>query len=121
MRILAIALMGTAGVLARYGLYLWIPKVLAPPFPYPTLIINGVGAFLIGLLFGWDGGRWVISDGLRLGLGVGFLGGFTTFSSFCLETVRLVEMGQTGLAVSYAVLSNVLGMAACFGGIALSK
>ena len=90
-------------------------------FPWTTLFVNVVGSFAMGLLAGWlarqaDGGEiW------RLLLGVGLLGGFTTFSAFSLEIVNLAQRGSLGLAAGYALVSVVAGVAGLVLGLALMR
>ncbi|MCW0199943.1 fluoride efflux transporter CrcB [Sphingopyxis sp.] len=89
---------------------------LGPGFPWWTLSINIAGSLLMGLLIGWlarSGG----SDTTRLFLGVGILGGFTTFSSFSLEFWVLFERGQTAQALAYVLASVLVGIAACGAGM----
>jgi CrcB protein len=88
-----------------------------PGFPWGTLSANILGGFAMGLLVGIlaryvDGG-----EGWRLFLGVGLLGGFTTFSAFSLETVNMIERGALGIAVGYALLSVLASVGALFVGL----
>lgn len=89
---------------------------LGPGFPWWTLSINIAGSLLMGLLIGWlarSGG----SETTRLFLGVGILGGFTTFSSFSMEFWTLFERGQAAQAAFYVLASVVIGIAACGAGM----
>ena len=93
---------------------------LGPAFPWWTLSINIAGSLLMGLLVGWlarSGG----SDTTRLFLGVGILGGFTTFSSFSMEFWLLFERGQAGQAAAYVLASVVGGILACGLGLLLLR
>lgn len=118
---LSVALGGGIGALARYQLgramTAWLGAPVVTTFPFATLAVNAVGSLLMGVLAGWlaqrGGTTGVPSEQLRLLLGVGLLGGFTTFSAFSLEMVLLVERGQFGLAALYVILS--LGL--CFSGL----
>ncbi len=116
-----IAAFGLIGVFSRYYLGLFIPKFLGPPFPYATFLINVVGAFIIGTVYVLGVERAVISPDLRVGIIVGLLGGFTTFSSYCLEAVRLAEQAEYFYAALYILLSNGAGLVATFGGILLTR
>ncbi len=107
---------GAAGAVCRYlmGLIPWLQR---GAFPLPTLLINLLGAFLIGLIAQRAGGPAGMDPNLVLLLKVGFCGGFTTFSTFSLESLSLLESGRWGLFTLYAGLSLVL----CIAGAALGK
>lgn len=89
-----IALFCAGGGLSRYYLSGWIYNLLGRAFPYGTLAVNIVGAYLIGLIMELALRSTLIPDSVRLGLTVGFLGGLTTFSTFSYETFSLLEEGQ---------------------------
>lgn len=112
---------GVFGVLSRYYMDLGVSKVLGPPFPYGTFFINLIGAFVIGMIYVLGVERVAISEDIRIGLMVGFLGGFTTFSSYCLDVIRLIENDKYGYAIIYAALSTFLGFAATFSGMFLIR
>jgi CrcB protein len=101
---------GIGGVL-RYGVGRWLPTA-EPGFPWATLLVNVAGCLVIGLI-GWTWGR---EEWVRLGLMVGVLGGFTTFSAFGRETVMLMEAGRWGVGVAYVMASVGLGLAAVWAG-----
>ena len=111
-----IILFGALGVLCRYYQGRLITKYLTPPFPFATFIINMLGAFFIGVV----SALWIPTS-LRMGITVGFLGGYTTFSSYCLEAVRLVEAREYFYALLYFFLSPVLGFLMVLCGIFLVK
>ena len=111
MRVLLIAIAGAAGAVARYGVG---SAIGARTFPWGTLSINVAGSFLLGLLLEVGPGR--MSDDLRVALGVGFLGAFTTFSTFGYETVALLRDGRPAPAVAYVLVSVVGGVAAAAAG-----
>lgn len=114
--ILAVAGFGVLGVLSRYFIQIWVPS---SGFPWGTFLINLSGSFLIGLLFGLFKNS-AVSSTLQIGLLVGFLGGFTTFSSYSLETLKLLtEQPVTGL--TYFILSPILGLLCAWAGLGLSK
>ncbi len=94
-----IALFCAGGGLSRYYLSGWVYALLGRSFPYGTLIVNMIGAYLIGLIMELALRSTALSDTVRLGLTVGFLGGLTTFSTFSYETFKLLEDGQLLLAV----------------------
>jgi len=101
---------GGLGSLLRHGVALGVDAAHGQHdperFPLATLLVNVIGCVLIGAASGWFGRR----EPLRLLLMVGLLGGFTTFSSFGLDTVRLFNAGQPAKAVWYVVLTNAAGL-----------
>ena len=107
MRVALIALAGAAGALARYGV---ATAVGMRTFPWSTLAINLAGSFLLGVLV--QAAPRQLGDDVRVALGVGFLGAFTTFSTFSLETMTMVRDGRAGAAALYVVASVVAGVAA---------
>jgi CrcB protein len=106
-KLIAIALGGALGSMLRYGVSNGVHLLAGREFPYGTLTVNVVGSFLVGFLSVWFLDRSVLSDTWRFGVLVGVLGGFTTFSSFSLETVNLVAGGQP-LRALMNVAGNVL-------------
>ena len=116
-----VGVLGMLGVYSRYFASLWINRILPTPFPVGTLTINCVGAFLIGLIFVWGTERGLLSESLRIGITVGFLGGLTTFSSFCLDAIGALERGHIIQTVTYVFLSNILGLAATYAGMSLAR
>lgn len=115
-----VALGGAAGALTRYGLSLWIASLGAryawATFPVATLIINVSGAFALGYLLTRLGlshpARAVWPPELRLALATGFLGAYTTFSTFSVETNALMLRGEWGRAALYVLLTVSVGLAA---------
>lgn len=93
-----IALFCAGGGLARYYFSGWVYGLLGRAFPYGTFAVNVVGAYFIGLVMELGLTGTAISDTLRVGLTVGFMGGLTTFSTFSYETFKLLEDGQFGVA-----------------------
>lgn len=94
----------------------------AVSLPWGTLAANVLGGLAMGLLVGWLAARASGGDNeLRLLLGVGLLGGFTTFSAFSLEMALMIERGQAALAVGYAAASVVLALLALFAGLWISR
>ena len=89
-----IALFCAGGGLARYYLSGWLYGLLGRAFPYGTFVVNVIGAYLIGVVMELGLRSTAISDTLRIGLTVGFMGGLTTFSTFSYETFKLLEDGQ---------------------------
>lgn len=117
MQVLLVALGGAVGAVARYGVGVGAARILGLGFPWGTLIVNILGGLAMGLLAARLGPEQV---NLRLALGVGVLGGFTTFSAFSLETVRLMEQ-QPGLAMLYVAASVVLCVGACWAGLMVGR
>ncbi len=102
---------GTLGTIARYLLAGWITRIAGPVFPYGTLVVNGLGCFIIGLLAGLAEKKFLLGSDLKLFLMTGFCGAFTTFSTFILETDELNKAGAAGSALLYILLSVVIGFA----------
>ncbi|MDY0383729.1 MAG: fluoride efflux transporter CrcB [Geobacter sp.] len=120
--VLSIALFGAAGCLARYWLSSWVNRLLSQhPFPFGTLAVNLLGAFLIGLVIEFSLRSTMLSHNLRVALTIGFLGGLTTFSTFSVETFTLLERGQLLIAFGNMLLSVTLCLLATWGGIALAR
>ncbi len=112
-----IALFCAGGGLARYYLSGWVHSLLGRAFPYGTFAVNIIGAYLIGLIMELGLRSTVISDTLRLGLTVGFMGGLTTFSTFSYETFRLLEDGQFLTAFANVLASVAVCLAMTWLGI----
>lgn len=117
----AIALGGALGALTRYELGLWISDRWNQEFPLHTFLINITGAFLLGFLNILFMERMTVSPLWRLGIGVGFLGAYTTFSTFGFETITLLEGGSYATAAAYTLLSIVIGFAGVALGIGLAR
>ena len=116
-----VALGGGIGALLRYqtgrGLTHWLGAQAVTTFPWATLTVNIVGSLLMGMLAGRLARHGQGGEQWRLFVGVGVLGGFTTFSSFSLEMMMLVERGQPFQAVSYALVSVLAGLTALYIGL----
>jgi CrcB protein len=113
---------GALGAGARFGFGRWAAAALGSEWPYGTVGVNLIGGFAMGLLAGWlgthaSGGR----EAWRLALGVGVLGGFTTFSAFSLEVVTMLERGEAGSAIGYVAASVVGSCLALFTGLRLMR
>ncbi|MDF2488202.1 MAG: camphor resistance protein CrcB [Pseudomonas sp.] len=119
--IAAVSAGGIAGTLLRFATANWVSAHWPRQFYLGTLAVNLVGCLLIGLLYGLFLHRPLVPVELRAGLIVGFLGGLTTFSSFSLDTVRLLESGQAPLAFGYAAASVLGGLLATWAGLYLTK
>lgn len=117
----AVSAGGIAGTLLRFATSNWVNANWPRHFYLGTLAVNLIGCLLIGLLYGLFLHRPLVPVELRAGLIVGFLGGLTTFSSFSLDTVRLLESGQAPLAFGYAAISVLGGLLATWAGLALTR
>ncbi|MCP5246441.1 MAG: fluoride efflux transporter CrcB [Burkholderiales bacterium] len=117
----AIGIGGALGAISRYGVSLAALHLFGHGFPWGTLIVNIAGSFLMGALIAVFAHMWHPSETWRLFLVTGFLGGFTTFSTFSLDIVSLYERGELLTAGLYAMASVVLSIGALFGGLALIR
>jgi len=115
--ILAVAAGSAAGGVARFLLSAWIEQRSASSFPWATLLVNVSGSLLLGFLATWTFETAGVSAEVRALLTTGLCGGYTTFSTFSLETVALAEEGAFGRAAGYVLLSVALSALAAFVGI----
>jgi fluoride exporter len=118
---LAVAAGGALGSALRYYLGGSALARAAAPFPTATFVINVTGSFILGFFLTLATERMNVSPHLRLAVAVGFVGAYTTFSTFEYETIRLVEEGRLIHAVLNVVLSVAVGFLAVWGGIALAR
>ena len=113
---------GLGGV-ARHALNFAVPRIFGADYPWATPIINITGSMLMGFLIGWlafrAGASW--SQPLRLFLATGVLGGYTTFSTFSLETVGLIERQAYGAALAYVLGSVLFGVLGLMGALTLTR
>jgi CrcB protein len=116
-----IGLGGFLGANARYALGLWVVDRSGAGFPLHTLVINVTGSLAIGVLLVLLTERLVVDPAWRLLLVVGFLGGYTTFSSYTFEALVLAEEGEWTAAAGYVLGSNGLGLAAAYLGAVLAR
>ncbi len=107
---------GARHLVGRAALALW-----GPGFPVGTLLVNVVGGFAMGLLAAWLASRASGDEALRCLLGVGVLGGFTTFSAFSLETASMLQRGELATALFYILASVILSIGALFAGLHVSR
>lgn len=121
LKYLAVAVGSALGGMLRYYLGGSVLARTAAPFPTATFVINVTGSFVIGFFLTITTERMNISPHLRLAVAVGFVGAYTTFSTFEYETIRLIEEGRFIHAVLNVVLSVAVGFAAVWGGIALAR
>jgi CrcB protein len=118
---LAVAAGGALGAALRYYLGGTVLSRTAAPFPLATFVINVTGSFLIGFFLTLATERVHVSPHLRLAFAVGFVGAYTTFSTFEYETARLAEAGSYWVAFLNVALSFVVGFAAVWGGIVCAR
>ncbi|TCI20714.1 fluoride efflux transporter CrcB [Exiguobacterium sp. SL-9] len=116
-----VGLAGALGALTRYGLGMAIGSYWIGVFPLGTLVINVIGSFILGWLthFLFRSGR--LSPTAVTALGTGFIGSFTTFSTFSVETIQLLEAGALGSALLYVTLSLGLGLFSSWLGFRLGR
>ena len=119
--ILIVGVGGFVGSIARYLVQQGISKILPVIFPYGTLIVNIVGCFLIGIFFGLSEKGNILNPEWRVFLTTGFCGGFTTFSTFSYEAFNLISEEQYTFLSLYISMSIVLGVAATFFAIILTR
>lgn len=121
MQLFLIAVAGGIGTALRYGAGVAAARSFGGALPYGTLFVNVIGSFALAVLAEALSGTVLLGVEARLVLGVGLLGGFTTYSSFNLETLRLAQSGQLDKALLYAA-ATVLGcLLAGFAGIAVGR
>ncbi len=116
-----IALFAIFGAWARYGQSLLVQSLLGRDFPWATLSVNVLGCFIMGFLFFLTLDRLTFSPELRTGILTGGLGAYTTFSTFSLETVTLLENGEIFRGILYMFASLFLCVLAAFAGATLSR
>lgn len=120
-RLLSIGFAGFIGTLLRYWLSGVVARRYGETFPFGTLIVNLVGCFVIGFLFYLFYERALAGPTSRTTVFIGLLGGFTTFSSFGLQTFTLLRDGELLLALINVAVSNVVGLALVWLGYSLAK
>jgi CrcB protein len=118
---LAIAFFGVLGCWARFAQTNLVQAVYGRDFPYATLSVNIIACFAMGFLFIETLERLTVSPTLRTGILTGFIGGYSTFSTFEMETLLLAEGGEAFKAILYVVLSVSLGFLAAFGGAYIAR
>ena len=120
-QIFYIALFGALGCLSRYFLSGWVYNLFGWSFPYGTLAVNITGAYIIGLVMELSIRSELISQSLRIGLTIGFLGGLTTFSTFSYETFKLLEDGEFLIASINIFISVLICLFFTWAGIETAR
>lgn len=119
MNVVSVGIVGFFGAILRYIIGEWIHTENG--FPLGTLIINLAGCFFLAWFFTITAKRWNINPKLRLGIGTGFVGAFTTFSTFSIETLNLIVHHQMIFAFTYVLLSIIGGIGLAFAGAKLAN
>ncbi|KJC60653.1 camphor resistance protein CrcB [Bradyrhizobium sp. LTSPM299] len=117
----AVAIGGSLGSVARYLVAIGAARLVGTGFPWGTLVINIVGSFLIGVFAESFALTWNVSQTLRVFLTVGICGGFTTFSTFSLDAIVLMQRGEVRPAAAYIAASVALSILALVGGLYLVR
>lgn len=117
--LLLVWILGTLGVFSRFAADKVSLKYIPTAFPISTFVVNIVGAFLMGLIVEAGSSRWHLSDEIKTGLTVGFLGGFTTFSSYAFQSLKLFQTAPL-MAMIYFVGSPIVCIASAWVGTAVA-
>lgn len=119
--LLIVGLGGGVGSVFRYLTSVWTDKYVKSAFPWATFLVNVIGCLIIGILIGLFTKHQVENSTLKLLFVTGFCGGFTTFSAFTLENIKLFQSGNSLLALLYIALSVILGVLAVWTGMMITK
>lgn len=120
-KLLWLSAAGVAGTLARYGLQTLVQKWAGPSFPWGTFAVNALGCFLFGAVWALGGERTILTVEARTIILIGFMGAFTTFSSFAFESGQMLADAQWALAAGNILLQNVTGIGLFFVGLAVGR
>lgn len=121
LNVLLVGLGGMLGALARYGVEAGVTKVVGVPFPVGTFVINVTGAFALGVLTVLVVEKDLLHALFRPAFGIGFLGAYTTFSTFAIEALALAEGAMLVQALAYVVATNVVGILSAWGGVVFAR
>lgn len=119
--IVLLSLAGAAGTLSRYGMGELVSHLAGRRFPWSTLVINALGSLLFGLVWTLVVKRELLSPQAGLVILTGFMGAFTTFSTFAFESFHLIDEGQWSLALANLAVENGLGLMAVWLGCAIAR
>ena len=120
-QVVAVGVGGALGSLARFGLSTWVYALFGRNFPYGTFVVNVLGCLAMGFLFVLFTDRLSDSTVLRAGVLIGVLGGFTTFSSFSIETFNLIDQGEVAKAALYVIGSFFLCISSTWLGVLIGR
>jgi CrcB protein len=120
-KLIWLAIAGALGTLSRYGVAGFVHKFGGASFPFGTAVVNIAGCFVAGLLWALFEHRWPVSPEVRIIVLVGFMGAFTTFSAFILESGELIRASEWMRATLNVVLQNGIGFLALFAGMSLGR
>jgi len=120
-QMVAVAIGGAAGAVIRWLVAASVQRLAGGSFPWGTLMVNALGSFALGFLFIWLLERSSSGELLRMAITVGFLGAFTTFSTYSLESIRLLQSGSFGLAAANVVGQIVLCLPLTWLGVQLAR
>lgn len=121
MTLVLIAVGGAAGAISRYLIAEWVQELIPGRFPWGTFLVNISGSFLLGLVFVLAIEHEIMAPEIRVPLMVGFIGAYTTFSTFMLESWALADEGALLAALANIVVSVVVGMVAVIAGLVLGR
>jgi fluoride exporter len=121
LKYLMVGIGGGLGAISRFWVGTYIGSKMGTRFPYGTFAINISGSFLIGLTLAVLAAKTDWNPNWRYLVPIGFLGGYTTFSSFEYETLRTIQDGQFGIGLLYVALSVVIGFIAAWGGVVAGR
>ena len=120
-KLLSVAIGGAAGALARYGTVVAYQRFAPSTFPLAILTVNVLGSLLFGLIWAYAEDREWISENMRLLVLTGFLGSFTTFSTFAFDEAMFIRSGSWAIFVANLLISNAAALAAVFVGFRVGK
>ncbi len=121
LRLFYLGVFGLVGIYSRYFLDHFLQGSYGQPHYLSTMIVNLLGSFLVGIVFVFSVERLMLSQDFRIAIIVGLLGGFTTFSAFSLDAMRLINAQRVGMLMTYVGVSVFGGILCCFLGMILTK